>query len=197
MPASRIFPKSCYSCLFPHLWEKISFMPILGEVWKVLKVWLCSLADPFIWNISTLQEFWRETKFSDYSRYIMTRMYLVHSEPAVSSSPNSSFTREAGSNFSSSEGQADDSSILHLLQGQRENVSELMTSHTLTRPPLPIRRGSALPVVPKWAQEKAHKGESGEGGEKGQWLAMPSAWLAWGGWLKICRQPMWFGWLSQ
>lgn len=137
MPASRISPKSCYSCLSPHLWEKISFMPILGEVCKVLKAWLCSLADPFIWNISTLQEFWRETNFSDYSR-------IQHDHDVSSPLWTTWYQFYQGGRKSAfqavSEGQADDGSFSHLLQGQRENVSELMASVTFPCPHLHQKR---------------------------------------------------------
>lgn len=46
----------------------------------------------------------------------MTRMYLVHSEPAASSPPNISFTRETENSFSNTEDQADDGSFLQVSQ---------------------------------------------------------------------------------
>jgi len=67
--------------------------------------------------------------------YIMTRMNLVHSEPAAKSPPNTSFTSEAENSFSSSEDQAADGSFLQVPQGQGESRSELTISPTLPCPP--------------------------------------------------------------
>lgn len=97
----------------------------------------------------------------------MTRMYLVHSVPAVSSPPNTSIAREAEDSFLSSEGQAGDSRVLHLLQGQRQNVSEPMISPTLPCPPLYQKRLSS-PCSSKMGTGKGAQGDSGGGGEKGQ-----------------------------
>lgn len=167
MPASRIFPKSCYSCLSPHLWEKISFMPILGEVCQVMKVWLCSLADPFIWNISTLQKFWKETNFSDYSRIhtnqdvsspLWTSCSAPHLTPVLPGRQETAFQAV-------SEGQAGDGRFLHMFQGQRENVSEPMIPPNLRSPPLRPKRLSS-PCF-KTGTGKGVQGDSDGGGEKG------------------------------
>lgn len=95
----------------------------------------------------------------------MTRMYLVHSEPAVSSPPDASIAREAENSFLSSEGKAGDGSVLHLLQGQRQNVSVI--SPTLPCPPLHQKRLSS-PCCSKMGTGKGTQGDSGGGGEKGQ-----------------------------
>lgn len=108
--------------------EKISFMPILGEVCKVQKVWLCSLADPFIWNI--FKSFEEKPTFQTIADMSWPGYILVHSEQALSSPPNPSFTREVENSFLSSKWGPD--SGFHLYSREKESVRA-----DITQPPLP------------------------------------------------------------
>lgn len=121
----------------------------------------------------------------------------IHHDQDVSSSYNTSFTREAENSFSSSTwGPEADGSFLEVTQGQRESRLELIISPTLPCPPLRQEQLSLPWCCSTMGKGKENWGAAGGRGEKGRWLAVPSAWLAWGGWLKIWMWPMQLGWLN-
>lgn len=135
------FSKFCYSCPSPHLWGKNLFRADRRRGLRSSEILAfllarCPIQLKHLYSAGLLKGN-KLFRLPSAAGYVMTRMYLVRSEPAASSSPDTGFTGRQKISFQGvSEDQAADGSCLQPPQGQRESRSEMTMSPTLPCPPL-------------------------------------------------------------